>query len=277
MNLALLAASGWGKSYLTQAVAERNTDRYDHVVMLDFKDEYRGLCSRKCGPAPFKHWMAGPIERDEFGAAEWAQLIEQNGHVVIARHPSRLDVEDWREVCAAIVTAARHHVAGSALIVIDEAHFVAPQVGKYPEPIKGLATTGRGEGNSAAWVTQRTAEIDKTALASSTARFVGGFNDRNDISPFREIVDYPADVHVSGGHDVPGLPDDLVAVEPDGGAISVRKETRERPDGRTQVTDSEWIYSDDSGEHKRIWSSDAFSPACEHVGAAGMTIDLGLN
>lgn len=105
--------------------------------------------------------------------------------------------------------------------VIDEAHSIAPQQGAYPDPIKGLATTGRGEGNSAMWITQRPAEIDKTVLESSTARFVGGFTDRNDLDQFGDIVEHPADVHVVGGHEVPTLPDELHA--PDAGAISVSK------------------------------------------------------
>lgn len=271
MNLSVLASSGYGKSYITQAISERNVERYDHVVVLDYKDEYRGLCSKDHGPAPFKHWMAGPVEQ-QIGAAKWAEMIETNGHVVIARHPSEIDNEDWREIAAGIVTACRHHVTGSTLIVLDEAHFLAPQSGSYPEPIKGLATTGRGEGNSAAWVTQRTAEIDKTILGASTARFVGGFNGRNDIKPFREVVDYPAEAHVTGGHEVAGLPEELHVDE---GPISVRKWT-DIKNGEKIVTNSEWIYSDDSGEHKRLQSAEAFAPNCDHVGASGMEIDLGI-
>jgi len=273
MNLSVLAASGYGKSYITQAIAERNTERYDHVVLLDYKDEYRGLCSKDHGPAPFKNWMAGPVEL-QVGPGKWAEMIEQNGHVVIARHPSQIDNDEWREIAAAIVTAARHHVDGSTLIVLDEAHFLAPQAGAYPDPIKGLATTGRGEGNSAAWVTQRTAEIDKTVLGQSTARFVGGFTGDNDIRPFRDVLDYPAEAHISGGHEVPGLPEELHA--DDEGAVSVRKWAERQPDGSKQVFDSEWIYSDDDGDHKRLRSADAFSPSCDHVGASGMQIDLGL-
>jgi len=73
MNLSVLAASGYGKSYITQAIAERNTERYDHVVLLDYKDEYRGLCSKDHGPAPFKNWMAGPVEL-QVGPGKWAEM-----------------------------------------------------------------------------------------------------------------------------------------------------------------------------------------------------------
>jgi hypothetical protein len=216
--------------------------------------------------------MAGEREL-RFTPEAWGRLIEENGHVVIGRLKSHIDEEDWREIVADVIRGGRHRVSGSCLFVIDEAHFVAPQGPKYPDPIKGLATTGRGEGNSAMWITQRPAEIDKTVLASSTARFVGGFTDPNDLSHFRDIVQYPADVHVVGGHEVPTLPEDLHAEE---GAISVRKWTETTADGDEQVVDSEWIYSDDDGTQRRLRSAEAWDPKCDHVGASGKTINFGI-
>jgi hypothetical protein len=274
MNVPFLAASGHGKSYAAQCVTELNLDDYDHVIALDREDEFRGLCSKQHGPAPCKHWMAGKRELEKFGPEAWARLIEQNGHVVIARLKSDIDAEDWREIAADVVTAGRNRVSGSCLFVVDEAHFVAPQQGSYPDSIKGLATTGRGEGNSAMWITQRPAEIDKTVLANSTARFVGGFTNKNDLTPFEDIVEYPADVHVVGGRKVPGLPEELHA--DDAGAVSVRKWTEQTDEGDERVTDSEWIYSDDTGKHRRLRSAEAWSPACDHVGASGKTINFGL-
>lgn len=274
MNLVFLAASGHGKSYGAQCVVELNIGDYDHVVVLDREDEFRGLVSKKCGPAPCKHWLAGTRERDRFGAAAWAQLIRQNGDVVIGRLKAEIDGDDWQQIVADVVQAGRHRVEGTVLFVIDEAHFVAPQGPAYPDPIKGLATTGRGEGNSAMWITQRPAEIDKTVLGCSTARFVGGFTDRNDIDHFREIVEYPADVHVVGGHQVPALPEELHA--PDAGAVSVRKWTVTTEDGEERVRDSEWIYSDDDGQKSRLRSAKFWDPECDHVGAGGKRIDVGL-
>jgi len=273
VNLSLLAASGWGKSWLTQTITERNFDRYDYVVVLDYKDEYRGLCSKKHGPAPAKHHLAGNIELS-VTPEQWGNAIEENGHLVVARHSKHLGNTEWREVCANIITGGRHHVEGTTLIVVDEGHFVAPQSGGYPEPIEGLATTGRGEGNSAMWVTQRPASIDKQVLGNATARFIGGFEDHNDLSSAEETLNYPAKAHSSGGQDVPGLPKALHT--PDAGAVSVRKWAEELDDGTELVTDSEWIYSDDSGAMKRIRSAENYDPECDHVGASGMRIDVGV-
>lgn len=274
MNMGILAASGFGKSWITQAIAERNLDRYDHVVIADYKDEFRGLCSQDCGPAPCKHYLAGDREQEHFTPEAWSELIEQNGDVVISRVSKLLDNEDWRQVCASIATAARHHVSGSVLLIIDEAHFVAPQSGGYPEPIQGLATTGRGEGLSVVWVSQRPAVLDENVLGNTTARFLGGFTSGNDISAFSDVVSYPQQVHSAGGTPIRNLPEELHA--PDEGAITVRKWEKVTDDGEKVVTDSEWIYSDDSGKLARIRSAEHFDPECEHVGAEGMQIDVGL-
>jgi hypothetical protein len=273
VNLSLLAASGWGKSWLTQTITERNFERYDYTVVLDYKDEYRGLCSKQHGPAPAKHYLAGNAERN-VGPGTWAGGIEDAGNLVVGRHSKHLDNEAWREVCASIIEGARHHVDGTTLVVVDEGHFVAPQAGNYPDSIEGLATTGRGEGNSAMWVTQRPASIDKQVLGNATARFIGGFENHNDLSAAEDTLNYPAEAHNSGGQEVRGLPEQLHA--PDAGPISVRKWSEEQPDGSLLVTGSEWIYSDESGAMKRLRSDEAYSPACDHVGASGMRIDVGV-
>ncbi|WP_225334906.1 ATP-binding protein [Halomicrobium urmianum] len=260
MNLLLAAASGWGKSWMCQATTEENLDEYDAVCLLDYKDEYRGLV--KGGMA--KHWIAGPVERDQWTGDHYRQLLEQNGNVVLARH-SHMSEEDWRQVCAQAVQAGRRSSL-NILWVIDEAHFVAPQRGGLLDPIKGLATTGRGEGQSAAWITQRLSEINETILAQCTARQLGGFESDQDLSKLAGVVEYPEEVHRSGGHKVVNLPDDLAD---DDGPISVRK----WKDDSGAVTGSEWIYSDDSGARERINSADV-EMTSEHVGAPGKEIHI---
>ncbi|ACV47837.1 conserved hypothetical protein [Halomicrobium mukohataei DSM 12286] len=260
VNLLLAAASGWGKSYVCQATTESNLGEYDGVVLLDYKDEYRGLV--KAGKA--KHWIAGPVEAEQWSTDHFRQLIEQNGNVVLARH-SHLSPEQWRAVCAKAISAGRRSSL-SVLWVIDEAHFVAQQQAKLLDPIKGLATTGRGEGQSSIWVTQRLSELAETIIAQCTARKLGGFESDRDLSKIGGVVDYPQDLHRSGGHRVPGLPDDLHA--DDGGPVSVRKWT----DGDI-VTGSEWIYSDDSGTVRRMNSANVDMDS-EHVGAPGKSIKM---
>lgn len=266
MNLGVAAKSGWGKSYIAQAIIERNITKYQYALLLDYKDEYRGLCSKRHGPAPAKHWTAGPVELEQFRPEHYAELLRRNGAVVLARHP-RMDVADWREVCADAITGAR--TLRDALVAVDEAHFVAPQRGGYPDPIKGLATTGRGEGVSAAWVSQRLAELDETVIAQWDGRFFGGFGSDADLGKIEKVVEYPSETHKAGGIDVPGMPAALQA--DDAGAVSVRRWR----DGDT-VTGSEWVYSDDDGEQYRLNSAEAFAPECEHVGASGKSIDVGV-
>lgn len=275
MNLLLAAKSGWGKSYMCQTLTEWNSDggrdgdtgadSYDHVLVCDYKDEYRGLVSGQHGPSLARYWQAGEKERAAFGPSTYQEMLRANGNVVLARNP-RLGPEGWREVVAAAVLAARR-MDGSVLVVIDEAHFLAPQREGYPDPIKGLATTGRGEGASGMWVSQRLSEMDETVLAQCNARFLGGFASDADLSKIDGVVDYDSEVHRSGGHPAT-MPAELEAA--DAGAVTLRlfKEAG-------QVVGSEWVFSDDSGEMARV-NSENYSMETEHVGAQGHSIDVGV-
>lgn len=275
MNLLFAAASGHGKSWAAQATAEENMNpggdgpddaggggsAYDGLVVLDLKDEFRGLV--KGGYA--KHWLAGERELESFSRDTWRQAIDDNRRLVIGREAS-LAMDEWREMCADIIAAARA-TGLSLLFVIDEAHFVAPQRQKLLPPVKALATTGRGEQLSAIWVTQRLTELDEVIISQCTARMLGGFESEQDLKKFRSTIEYPADVHLSGGSTVPGLPEALHA--PDDGAVSVRKFLDEDGD----LYGSEWIYSDDTGaverQDTREWEMD--SP---HLGAQGKDIRM---
>jgi hypothetical protein len=236
MTRALVAGkSGWGKSWLCQWWTEDNTPNYDRLLVLDYKDEYRGLV--KAGLATWG--MAGPKELD-VDAHAWRSVLEQNTALVVARH--RLQTEQWRDVCSEMIRAARS-LDGSCLVVVDEAHFVAPQSKGYPDAIEGLATTGRGERVSSMWVTQRLARLDETALAQMTVRMLGGFSSDADLGKVQRIIDYNVDVHNPQLSTVRGLPEKLNADH----SGPVRKYTE---NGST--VGSEWVYSTDDGELRRI-------------------------
>lgn len=237
MNLLFAAQSGWGKGWHTQAYCETNIPEYDRVAILDYKDEYRGLV--KAGHA--KHWIAGPQERG-WSSDAWRQFLTENPKVVIARH--QLSEEQWSDVCARVADAARSLAGGdSVLVVVDEAHFVAPGAGEIADSLKALATTGRGESCSSMWVTQRLQELHETVIAQCQSRMLGGFQSDRDL---RKIdVEYPREVHRPGSGQVHGLPEELEASD---GPVPLRKFTDE--DGDT--VGSEWIYSDDSGTKERI-------------------------
>jgi hypothetical protein len=262
MNLAALAKSGWGKGWLAQRLIERNTSEYPHGLILDFKDEYRGLV--KAGHAV--HAIAGPDEVKRWGPDAYRALLEANGHVVLARH-NRVDAETWREdVAGPAVEGARRTT--DPLITIDEAHFVAPQTGSLPSPVKGLATTGRGEGASSIWITQRPAEMDETILAQLMARFIGGFESSADLDKVQKIVEYPVDVHNPGVRNVGGLPGSLA---PPGRDTPESLQKHEAEGGGLEG--SEWIYSDDSGDRER-WDTREMEMQSTHYGAPGNPIHL---
>ena len=238
MTRRLLAAmSGWGKSWYAQLLFETNIPEFDYVGIYDYKDEYRGLV--KAGLA--KSYIVGEQEK-AWSVDDWETFFNANSKVVLARH--RLPPEEWREVVANAVQALRN-LAGpdtAALAGIDEAHFVAPQSGKIPDAIDGLSTTGRGEGASSIWVTQRLAKLDETVGSQCDERLVGGFTSDRD----REKIDpeYPEDVHNPMAQSVPQLPENLRA-----GGESIPLRRFENEEGNT--LGSEWIYSDNSGNMER--------------------------
>ena len=236
-NLLIAAESGWGKSWYSQAWIEENIPEYDRSLILDFKDEYRGLVKADLA----RHWIAGPAERDEWDVGTWRSVLEDNPRLVVARYDA-LEEEGWRELCAAAIAAARR-ADGSALVAVDEAHFVAPQRGAYPAPIKGLATTGRGEGVASLWISQRLAELDETVVAQCQGRVLGGFGSNQDLDKIAPVCPYPVDLHDPREDTVHGVPEDLGGPE----TPPVRKF-----DGEDGIDGSEWIYSDTSGERWRI-------------------------
>jgi hypothetical protein len=246
----IAAVTGSGKSYLTQAIVEANLPDYPLAVVFDYKDEYRGLVLAGL----MKHFIVGPDEA-EWSVNAWAQFLHQNPKVVLARF--RLNADVWREVAGRIVAATREIGARTdgALLVLDEAHFLAPQRGSYPDSIKGVATTGRGEGVSGITVTQRLSELDETIISQSGERLLGPFQSDADLSKVGRTVGYPKEVHNPQAGRIPTLPEELHAEK---GPIPLRK---------FQVG-SEWIYSDIAGNRERRDSREVEMKS-EHVGAKG--------
>lgn len=259
MHLLFAAMSGWGKSYHAQAVLEQNLLNYDTVIILDLKDEYTGL--PEAGLTSYR--IVG--ERELPGdPTDWRDALADVGHIVLSRVED-MPVDQWRELCNNIIAGARR-LPGSTLIAIDEAHFVAPQSGKLPPAIKGLATTGRGEGASSMWITQRLTEIDSTITAQCTSRMLGGFSDDNDLRKIAKPTDYPEQANKAGGVNVPGLPSALHA--PDAGPISVR-----RFEENDSTVGSEWLFSNDRGDMQRINTRNVTMESTHH-GAEGHRINL---
>lgn len=275
MHLFIGAASGWGKGYLAQALIERNIrgDRFDRVVVLDTSDEFRGLCSQDHGPGYAKQWTATPTEAGAFGPGEWRQLVEANGALVVGRGVTK---DDWRETVVPNVILGCRHSDDDVLIGIDEAHGVAPQRQGFPEATLELTTDGRTEGGAATssmWLSQRPATVDKNVIGNCTARFLGGFEDTGTLGALDDVLPYRKDLHASGGQPVSITNDDLRGA--DGESVSVRKWTKPDEDGEPQTVNSEWIYSDETGKLSRKESND-YNPRCDHVGASGKRIDVGV-
>lgn len=254
MRMLIAAKSGWGKSYIGQAYLEMNIREYDHAVILDFKDEFRGLV--KSGLANY----VGVGEREAGISVDgWRRVIKQNGAIVVDGDVHGPDT--WREIVTTVATAARR-VDGRVLIGIDEAHFVAPQATKLPEPIKLLATTGRGKVSSI-WITQRLQEINEAVISQANANLLGGFGSDRDRGKLD--VEYPVEVHNPEAVQVKNLPAEIH--HPNEGAIPLQKT---EVDG--VVRSSEWIYSTDDGEMDRLDSA-SIDMVSEHYGGSDQKLE----
>lgn len=257
MSHALIAAkSGWGKSWFSQYWTEDNLPNYDYVVVLDRRDEFRGLVKAKMAS-----WGIVSPSEARMSVSAWKEFIRVNPKVVLARH--RLNGEMWKEVVASIIRAAMD-LDGDVLLVIDEAHKVAPQRGSYPEAIEDLATEGRGLVASF-WITQRLAKLDETPIGEMMKYILGGFQSDSDLSKIGGNIGYNADVHKVNGGRVRGLPDDL---QVDGESIPVRKFTE-----GDKTIGSEWIYSDDDGNRKRI-NTKELEMESTHYGPDSLTLTI---
>lgn len=261
------AKSGHGKSWNLQLWLENNLPDQDFAVVMDYKDEYRGLIKGVPPSTPdtdlCEWFIAGP-EEVSLSPDAWQRIIEAGGRIIVARY--RIDGEEWRTVVGNVAAACRRiyedHPKAKILFAVDEAHIAAPQRTGYPEATKKAATTGRGEGLSSMWVTQRFAELCETIIAQWDEQILGGFSSDADLDKIS--VDYPADVHDMRASTTPPLPEPL---QVDGGRnVPVRlfKES-----GTT--VGSEWVRSNDSGLLERIDTRNETLKST-HYGSEGQTL-----
>jgi len=257
MTHALIAAkSGWGKSWIAQWWLEDNYQEYPRMVVLDRRDEFRGLA--KAGIA---NWGIVSEQEASLSAAAWREFIDENERVVLARH--QLDGDAWKKVAASIVKAAMR-LDEDVLLLIDEAHKVAPQRGTYPDPLETLATEGRGHVASV-WVTQRLAKLDETPIGEMMIYLLGGFQSDSDLKKVGNNVGYQSDVHKVNGGTIRGLTESLHAEK---GPIALRKFKE-----AGQTVGSEWIYSNDDGLQKRV-NTHNLEMQSTHYGPSGLSLSV---
>ncbi|WP_436924965.1 helicase HerA domain-containing protein [Halosimplex amylolyticum] len=258
MHRLILAKTGWGKSYYSQAVIEVNIPKYDITVLFDPKDEYRGLV--KAGY--LKHFIVGPAEAG-WSTDQWQTFLGKNPRVVLAKY--RLGTKDWQQVAVRVTRAVRRlcRAGHTGLLAFDEAHNVAEQH-SLPEELGNLATTGRGEGASSIWITQRAAKLDEDIISQCGERLLGGFTSDADLDKLRKVTEYPMDIHNPSAATQTAVPDELKV---DGKGIPLRR----FEDDNGNTTGSEWIFSDDYGEIERRDTSNV-SMQSTHYGPEGQEI-----
>lgn len=234
-HLLLAAISGFGKSLQAQAWMEKNLPKFDHAAILDYKDEYRGLVKEG-----YASYLVVGEKEAELSVDAWKQFFRDNGRVVLKRN---VGVDLWRQVADRIALALQE-LEGTGFFAFDEGRFIASQRKGTPENVLEIATTGRGEGVSSMVMVQRLQQLDEEYLSQCNEKLLGGFTSDKDRKKLE--VEYPEEVHNPESRErIHDLPEELHA---DDGPVPVRRWTDE--EGRT--IGSEWIYSNDQGERKRI-------------------------
>jgi hypothetical protein len=240
MNTAFGARTNWGKSYCAQAYVEENADEFDRVIVVDYKDEFGGLCE-----SGLLQRLTIPPGATSLNADDWHRILDENGNLQLARAGCK--DSQWREAIAPLIFALSQRDE-SVFLVLDESHRLARQKGDYPEVYDTLATTYHGDGMVVVWITQRFAKLDKDILTQCTTSLLGGFEADQDLAQI-DAVEYPVEVHYSSRQTVSDdLPDELLA---DGQPLTLRRFTDE--EGHT--VGSEWILSNDT-TLKRVDSRD---------------------
>lgn len=228
MNLAFGAMTGWGKTWASQAYTERNLDEFEMIVLMDYKDEYRGLVE-----AFDIERLTIPAGAEAISVGTWAETLADHPRVQLAR--AGATTEQFRETMANVVLALSE-IDRTQFVVVDEAHKLMPQREACPDPFITLATTWHGDGMGVVYISQRWTELEETILAQCQASMLGGFQSLNDLAKI-EAVEYPVQVHqaMSERVDQP-LPDALLV---DGEPLTLRQFTE-----GGETVGSEWIYSD---------------------------------
>lgn len=228
MNLAFGAMTGWGKTWTAQAYTEQNRTEFEGLVLVDYKDEFRGLVE-----AFDVKRLTVPAGAENVSVASWRRLLDDHPRVQLAR--AGATTEQFREAMANVVRALAQ-LDRTCFVVLDEAHKLAPQH-QAPEPFTTLATTWHGDGLGVVYITQRFAELEETILAECQAALLGGFQSVRDLEKI-EAVEYPVEVHQAQNTRVDrSLPESLLI---DGEALALRQHVDEA--GNT--VGSEWIYID---------------------------------
>lgn len=168
------ANSGGGKSRAIRQLLEQTFGRVQHLV-IDPEGEFATLRER------FDYVLAAKTGGDTIASARHAKLLcrrlmELGASAVLDLYD--LEIHERREFVKVFLTELVNlprEMWHPALVVIDEAHLFAPQVGESQAlaPVVSLCTLGRKRGLCAVLATQRISKLHKDAAAELLNKMIG--------------------------------------------------------------------------------------------------------
>lgn len=173
-RLLVQANSGGGKSWALRRLIEQVADHVPFFV-LDPEGEFRTLREK------IDCVIAAPKDGDVLANPQTAQLLARrllelklSAVIDIYEMPMHDRVLFVRRFCEALVNAPKN-LWRPTLVVLDEAHVFAPQVGSAEsrQAVMDLATRGRKRGFALCAATQRLSKLHKDVAAELLNKLIG--------------------------------------------------------------------------------------------------------
>lgn len=194
-RIGILGGSGSGKSHTAYVFIKELRSKKYPVWILDISNDFGDLGKNK---KKFKTLNAHKIT-----GGLLPQKLRRTKQSVIVKFTRMKSIQDKRKWISSFIDACFDKINDNpAMIVIDEVHRFCPQ--KEPKDkdqkvcrdwVNELLSDGRKHGYGSMIITQRTAKLDKNALAECKRVFVGRHTLKNDLDSLNGYLgEFPIDV-----------------------------------------------------------------------------------
>lgn len=182
---ALLAKSGYGKSYTARVIIEEGIKKGITFTIIDPQDAYLNL-------EGFEYVELQNIKNPK---AYGTILSQSRRNVVILT--KKTSQEEQNKILKEIFTQYKKTIKkGIQTLVIDEGHKFAPEgeKTKAKEIVRGMFQENRSDGLGILIVSQRLSRLDKTILSQADNLFLGRVTSFRDKEAVKNYIDNPDDL-----------------------------------------------------------------------------------
>lgn len=194
-RVAVLGASGSGKSYYTGFLLEQRVPEFDIAVHFDPEDEEKGLSDVNADPL----YETLPVDGERYAGIDWVRCLFNHRRVrVIPEGLTKAETADlFGRICAAVMALCKdldESIDGapeSALVSCDEAHTVLVK-GDFDERVERLITGGRKHGVESIFISQRPQLLPLTVLSQADRRVYFRISQDRDLDKIQKVSNFDA-------------------------------------------------------------------------------------